>query len=192
MLIGVVIQTMEQKKLDRQELDSLLRSIAVGDQEALGKLYHGTQGAVYGLALSILKNAQDAQDVTQDTFVQIWENARRYQPKGSPMAWILTIARNLSRMRLRQSFRIGELTEEEWDAIPADSPAVTTEDRAVLQAALAALGDRERQVVLLHAASGLKYREIAALLELPIATVLSKYHRAMKKMKDQMEGVEAL
>lgn len=58
----------------------------------------------------------------------------------------------------------------------------------MLQEALGALGDAERQIVLLHSSSGLKHREIAALLEMPLPTVLSKYHRALKKMKLQLEG----
>lgn len=191
MLIGgAIIQTMEQvtEVRDRRELDRLLLSIAAGNKEALGELYCCARGAVYGLSLSILKNAQDAQDITQDTFVKIWENVGYYKPVGSPMAWILTIARNLSRMRLRKFSRIGEFTQEEWDAIPADSSTVTVEDRVVLQTALAVLEDQERQVVLLHAASGLKFREIAALLEQPVNTVLSKYHRAIKKMSAQLKG----
>lgn len=192
MLIGAVIQTMEQEIPDRQALDRLLISTAHGEQEALAELYNRTRGAVYGMSLSILKNAHDAQDVTQDTFVRIWESAEQYKSSGSPMAWILTVARNLALMRLRQSSRIGELTEEEWDAIPADAPAVTAEDRDILQTALAALKDAERQVVLLHAASGLKFREIAALLEMPVSTVLSKYHRAIQKMHAHLKGVETL
>lgn len=183
-----VIQTMEQQAPDREELDRLLRAVAGGDQEALGELYRRTRGAVYGLTLSILKNAHDAQDATQDTFVAVWERAGQYRSKGSPMAWVLTVARNLARMRLRRAARRGELTEAEWDAIPAPAPSVTPEDRAVLQTALETLGGTERQVVLLHAASGLKHREIAVLLEMPLATVLSKYHRAIKKMRALLEG----
>ena len=124
--------------------------------------------------------------------MRVWENAGQYRAQGSPMAWLLTIARNLSRMKLRQGARQGELSEEEWNAIPADSPDVTPEDREILQQALASLGDEERQVVLLHAVTGLKHREIAALLEMPLATVLSKYHRALKKLRVQLEGDDAL
>lgn len=107
------------------------------------------------------------------------------------MGWLLTVARNLALMKLRQGRRQVELDEEEWDAIPDDSPSVSPEDRQVLQTALAALGSQERQVVLLHAVTGLKHREIAALLELPLATVLSKYHRALKKLRVQLEGDDA-
>ena len=173
---------------DRAALEALLRQIAAGDRDALAELYAAARGAVYAMALSVLKNAEDARDVTQDTFVRVWTNAGQYKPTGSPMAWLLTVARNLARMKLRERGRRADLTEAEWDAIPAKAEAVTAEDRTVLQTALAGLKDDERQIVLLHAASGLKHREIAALLQIPTATVLSKYHRACKKLRAQLEG----
>ena len=106
------------------------------------------------------------------------------------MAWVLTIARNLARMKLRQEGRQVGMEETYWDAIPDGGPAVSPEDRQILQDALATLGDQERQVVLLHAITGMKHREIAALLEIPLATVLSKYHRARKKLRTYLEGDE--
>lgn len=178
-------------KTEQGELESLLTGVAAGDREALAQLYCRTRAAVYALALSILNNAHDAQDVTQDVFVRVWESAPRYRPQGSPMAWLLTIARNESRMKLRRDGRYVDLEEQEWLAIPADAPSVTPEDRQVLQSAMAVLPDTERQVVLLHAAAGLKHREIAGLLELPLATVLSKYHRALKKLRSYLEGDDA-
>ena len=183
MLILFGIQTTEHGGAEeKRELEELLSGVAAGDREALARLYHRTRTAVYGLALSYLKNAQDAQDVTQDTFVRVWESAPQYRPQGSPMGWLLTVTKNLARMKLRQQTRQVELNDEEWDAIPADDASLSPEDRQVLQTALGKLDGQERQVVLLHAVSGLKHREIAALLELPLATVLSKYHRALKKL----------
>ena len=155
-------------------------------------LYHRTRAAVYALALSILKNTHDAQDVTQDTFVRVWDSAPQYRSQGTPMAWLLTITRNLARMRLRQGTRETELDKTEWEAIPADAQGVTPEDRQLLQTALAALSPTERQIVLLHAVTGLKHREIAEIVELPLATVLSKYHRALRKLKKWMKGDDAL
>ncbi len=189
MLMLMLAQTMEQEAVrDREGLDRLLAAVAAGEQEALAQLYHQTRSAVYGLALSYVKSAHDAQDITQDTFVQIWDNAPQYRTKGSPMGWILTIARNLALMKLRRQQRQGELDEEQWQAIPADAPNVSHEDRLLLQNALEALEEQERRIVVLHAVTGLKHREIAALLELPLATVLSKYHRALKKLKLRLEG----
>ena len=173
---------------DRAELEELLLDLAAGDREALAELYRRTRAAVYALALSFLKDAGEAQDVSQDVFVRIWESAPGYRPQGSPMAWIMTIARNLSLMRLRERRKLVELDQEEWNAIPAQAPSVTTEDRALLQEAMAALTDGERQIVLLHAVSGLKHREIAQVLELPLSTVLSKYHRSIKKLRNYMKG----
>ena len=173
---------------DRRELDSLLSQIGEGSLAALEELYRRTRAAVYSMALSYLKNAEEAQDVAQETFVRIWENAAMYRSQGSPMAWILTIARNLSLMKLRLEVRQSSLSEDEWNAIPADTSAVSLEDRQMLQDALSALSDEERQIVLLHAVTGLKHREIAALTELPLSTVLSKYRRALNKLRLQLEG----
>ena len=174
------------------QLEELLRGIARGEREALARLYEQTRVAVYGLALSYLKNAHDAQDVTQDTFVRIWDSAHQYCPQGTPMAWILTVTRNLALMQLRRSGRHQELDGGEWDAVPANAPGVTPEDRAILQTALTRLSDRERQVVMLHAVAGLKHRETASLLRIPLPTALSLYHRALKKLKVELEGDDIL
>ena len=170
------------------ELEALLESIAQGDQDALAALYDHARGAVYGLALSYLKNGHDADDVAQDTFVRVWEKAPLYKPQGSPMARVLTIARNLALMRLRERGKTADLEQEAWENLSIPSPAVSVEERQVLLAALTALDDAERQVILLHAVSGLKHREIAELLEIPLATALSKYHRGLKKLKSKLEG----
>lgn len=191
-MVMMIFQTMEYEAEHGQKvLEQYLLQMADGDRDALAQLYRRTHAAVYAVALSMVKNAHDAQEIAQDTFVRIWECAPQYRPKGSPMAWILTVARNLARMQLRQNARLTGLSEQEWDAIPADSPGVTPEDRMLLQQAMAQLSDEERQVVMLHALTGLKHREIADLLEIPLATVLSKYHRAMKKLRSFMKGDDA-
>lgn len=192
MLMGMMPTIEQGARENRKKVEDLLLRVATGDKEAMALLYHCARAAVYAMALSILKNAHDAQDVTQDTFVRVWESASRYRAHGSPMAWILTIARNLALMKLRQNGRTAELDEKEWDAIPAEDQGVPAEDRYLLQDALAILSDQEREIVMLHAVSGLKHREIAELLELPLATVLSKYHRALKKLRLFMKGEDAL
>lgn len=189
MLAVLSVQTIEAEHERRsRELEHLLRQVGRGDREAFARVYGLTRGAVYALALSLLHDAHEAQDVAQDVFVRVWESAPNYRPQGSPMAWLLTIARNLALSRLRQSGRREELDEEAWNAIPAEAPGVTPEDRAVLQEALARLGAEERRIVLLHAITGLKHREIAQLLELPLSTVLSKYHRGLKKLRALLKG----
>ena len=186
-LLGAQI-TEEKGGRRAHELDELLLRTGQGDRDAFARLYSLTRGAVYALALSMLQDAHEAQDIAQDAFVRVWESAPGYRTQGSPMAWLLTIARNLARSRLRQRGRQTTLDEEVWNAIPADTSDITPEDRAVLQQSLARLGAEERQVILLHAVTGLKHREIALLLEQPLSTVLSKYHRGLNKLKALMKG----
>ena len=190
-MLSMLMTTEYAPPEDRHELQQLLIHIAGGECEALAELYQRTRSAVYGLALSYLKNAQDAQDLTQDVYVQVWDRAEQYRLIGSPMGWLLAVCRNLCLMRLRREERHAALSEEEWDAIPARECGLDADERALLQGALASLADEERRVVLLHAVTGLKHREIAALLELPLPTVLSKYHRALKKMRSFLEGDDA-
>ncbi len=172
------------------ELEDLLLGVAAGDREALSEFYARTRTAVYGLALSYLRSGHDAEDVVQDTYIRVWNSAESYRPQGKPMAWLLTIAKHLSLMRLRERDKVVDLPQEDWNTLAIDSPAVTAEDRQVLTAALCALTDQERRIVLLHAVTGMKHREIAQVLELPLATVLSKYHRALKKLRNRLEGDE--
>ena len=183
-MLSMLMTTEYAPAEDRHELQQLLIHIAGGEREALAELYRRTRAAVYGLALSYLKNAQDAQDLTQDVYVQVWDCAAQYRSTGSPIGWLLTVCRNLCLMRLRREERHAALSEEEWDAIPARECGLDADERALLQGALAS-------IVLLHAVTGLKHREIAALLELPLPTVLSKYHRALKKMRSFLEGDDA-
>ena len=190
-MLSLLMTTEYAQAEERHELQRLLLRVAGGEREALTELYQRTRSAVYGLALSYLKNAHDAQDLTQDVYVQAWDCAEQYRPTGSPMGWLLAVCRNLCLMRLRREERHAALSEEEWDAIPAQECGLDADERTLLQQALASLADEERRIVLLHAVTGMKHREIAALLELPLPTVLSKYHRALKKMRAYLEGDNA-
>lgn len=190
-MLSMLTTTEYASTAERHELQRLLTHIAEGRREALAELYQRTQTAVYGLALSYLKNAHDAQDLTQDVYVQVWDCAAQYRPTGSPMGWLLTVCRSLCLMRLRREERHAALSDEEWNALPARECGLDADECVLLQHALASLADEERRIVLLHAAAGLKHREIAAFLELPLPTVLSKYHRALKKMRSCLEGDDA-
>ena len=164
--------------------EQLLFRIAEGDTGALSALYAETSSAVYGFALSILKDAHSAEDVMQDTYLKIYTAAGSYAAKGKPMAWILTIVKNLSLMKLRQNRKLPDVPlDESWDISDPKDRFAESQDKILLQAVLKALTEEERQIVTLYAVSGLKHREIASLLDLPLPTVLSKYRRALNKMR---------
>lgn len=164
-------------------LDDCIHKMADGDKEALKVFYEKTRPAVYGFALSILKNAHDAEDVLQDTYLQVWQAAENYRVCGKAMAWLMTITRNLSYDHLQARSRTQLLSEEDWKNQFADASSVTKEDRMILDSLLEQLGEQERQIVVLHALTGLKHREIASMMSLPLPTVLSKYNRAIKKLQ---------
>lgn len=191
MLITVGERKTEYEKAEeKRELERLLSGIAAGRLEDMAELYSRTRTAVYSLALSYLGNAHEAQDIAHDTFIQVWERAGQYRAKGSPMGWLLTVCRNLALMRIRRADRHAELDDSEWNAIPAEDSGLSYEERALLQEALAELSPDERRIVMLHAAAGMKHRETAELLEMPLPTVLSKYHRALKKLRAFMKGAD--
>ncbi len=169
-----------KRKLDAAKLDALLRQTAEGDTGAFGALYQETKAAVFGFCLSILRNRAEAEDMTHDCFVRVFLAAEQYRRAQNPMAWILTVARNLCLHRLRDQQR--ETVQAELEETAADG--LSPEDRLVLSGCMQALSDEERQIAVLHAVSGMKFREIAELLGLPLSTVLSKYHRSMKRLRD--------
>ncbi|MGN0324694.1 MAG: RNA polymerase sigma factor [Lachnospiraceae bacterium] len=181
----------QQDRSQNEQIEKYLRRIARGHTEAVGDVYELTKSAVYGYVLSILKNAEDAEDILQETYVKICLNAESYHSQGKPMAWIFTIARNLALMKLRGQSRIADIPEFEWEQIAAGNHEFQSEDRIVLSAALTQISEEESQIIMLHAVGGMKHREIAEWLGMPLATVLSKYHRAIRKLQkilDEEDG----
>ena len=164
-------------------LEKQLAAIAQENKQALAVLYKNTKAAVYGFALSILKNPYDAEDVLQDVYVCIYQSASRYHAQGKPMAWIFTITKNLSYLKLRDTKKTADLSDDAWEQFCAPESTHPSEDKLLLQNALQHLTDEERQILFLHSTAGLRHREIASYLELGLSTVLSKYHRSLKKLK---------
>ena len=164
-------------------LDHCLSGIAVRDSQALADLYDSTSASVYAFAFSVLKNPQDAEDVLHDSYLQIYAGAPGYCAKGKPMAWILTITRNLCFQKLRERQRISDIPQEDWEPYLETCERTTPEDKLVLTECMNRLSEEERQIVILHAVAGFRHREIAEFLELPLPTVLSKYSRSIRKLK---------
>ena len=172
----------------RPELENYIAEIKKGNKDFISKLYKQTKAAVFGFALSILKNVHDAEDVLQETYIRIFNAADTYKFNGNPMPWILTIARNLSFMKLRDRKKIMDIPEKDWEKICSENPSVTVEDRVVISAAITILSEEERQIIMLYSVAQLKHREISEILQLPLATVISKYHRAIKKLRLKLQG----
>lgn len=169
--------------LTSRELDELLFHIAGKREEEFHQLYEATRTAVFGFALSIVKNKQDAEDVLQETYLTIYQSAKDYHSQGKPMAWIFTITRNHALMKLREHKKHQTFSLEELEHCLSQGQGLSSEDKIILETALTVLDDDECQIITLHALGGIKHREIASLLDLKLSTVLSKYHRGLKKMR---------
>jgi RNA polymerase sigma-70 factor (ECF subfamily) len=172
--------------------EEIFRRIAENDMAAFEELYHSTQKSVYSFALSILKNHDDAMDVLQETYLKIRGAAHLYKPMGKPMAWIFTITRNLAMSRLRMTKKTDFIKEEDIENNMSFSYVTDRDDKLVLQTALSILDLEEREILLLHAVSGFKHREIAGNLGMSLGTVLSKYQRSLNKIRKHLkeQGVQ--
>ena len=157
--------------------EHLIQKTADGDEAAFHEFYMGTACPVYHFILAMTKNGQ---------------KAGTYVPYGKPLAWVFTIAKNLCYMRFRQQKQEVLLEQPEMEEREGEVflPIEQATERALLLQALGELGNRERQIVLLYAASGLKHREVAHALEIPLSTELSAYNRAMKKLQNLLKEQE--
>ncbi len=182
-MYSILIATLQDNITDNHTLEDAIKRMALGDKTALEELYLKTKVSVYSFILSMLKDRHIADDIFQDTYVSVYENAASYEAKGKPMAWILTIAKNKCRMHFRSQKDTMDM-ESVAELWTADTPI---EDKLVLDAAFKQITDEERNIVFLHVLSGMKHREIAQLLDIPLPTVLSKYHRALKKLRGLLE-----
>ncbi len=163
-------------------LDNLIMKVANYDTEAMEEFYAMTRTSVYGFALSIVKNHHKAEDIMQDSYIKIFENASRYVSQNKPMAWILTIVKNLSLSTLdHTSEKEFGLEEDRISGDRAFSDSII--DKVFLEEVLTNLTREEGQIIILNAVVGMKHREIATLLRLPLSTSLSKYHRALSKLR---------
>jgi RNA polymerase sigma-70 factor (ECF subfamily) len=183
---SAVAEAPNEPNLDAVYLDNLLAKIAQGDQDALAHLYQATNKTVYAYILSLIGNFADAQDLLQDTYLKIRSGAHMYQSQGKPLAWIFTIAKNLTFMKLRYAKSRPTLALSEDEGLSIEAPTSQVEDTMVLREALLILSDTDRQIVFLHAISGMKHREIAEILQMPLATVLSKYARSLIKLNKHL------
>lgn len=169
--------------------EALLKKVAKGDQEAFQRLYQNTDRTMYSFILSIIKHPQDAEEILQEVYLKIWTSAKSYKSQGKPLAWMFTIARNLCYMKFREQKHDSDITLEDLSGTETGEVCSEIEmaaDKMVLLAALSILKEEEREIVLLHTSAGMKHREIAASLKIPLATALSRYNRAMKKLENYL------
>lgn len=168
--------------------DKLIRNVAKYNVTSFEHLYNTTSSSVFGLAYSIIGNKSDADDVVQDVFISIYEKANQYKGGGKAMAWIFTITRNHALMRIRDRKKREHVNLDDVYDIGTES---TVEDDVykenIINKVLDTLKEDERQIVVMHAMSNIKHKDIAEIMDMNISTVLSKYRRSIKKIEKELE-----
>lgn len=171
--------------------EKLFKRIGANDMEALEELYNLTERTLYAYILSLVKNHEETLELMQETYLKIMSAAHLYKPMGKPLAWMFTIAKNLYFTKIRKEKREINVDSIEVEDDARFSYVTDSDDKMVLETALNILTEEERQIVLLHAVSGMKHKEIAESIGLKLSTTLSKYHRALKKVREYLtEGGE--
>jgi RNA polymerase sigma-70 factor (ECF subfamily) len=171
---------------------ALIKSIAAGDQHALSTLYDTTSRLMYGLVLRIVSDAGTAEEVLLDVYTQVWRRAADYtEGRGSPLAWLTTIARSRAIDRLRagrneQRNQPLDLTIQTATTENLEEALVVREMQHRVRAALASLSNEQRVVIELAYYSGLSHSEIAAQLNQPLGTVKTRTRLGMMKLREML------
>lgn len=179
---------------DRQDHDDqeLAKEVLNGNPAAARTLVSRHHDAVFGLALRMLRNREDAAEVAQDAMVKALSNMHRYDPARPFGPWINRIARNLCIDRYRRRKPTSELNEQ-ITANPetkgraysrrADEIAHENHIMSAVEEAMTELGPKYREIIQLYHYDHMTYREIAEHLELPDGTVMNRLFRARKKLQ---------
>jgi RNA polymerase sigma-70 factor (ECF subfamily) len=177
-----------------QELIALVGRVATGDQSALATLYDTTNRLIYGLILRVLSEAGAAEEVLLDVYTQVWRQAASYDTqRGSPLAWLTTIARSRAIDRLRSGWQTQQrqesldvISDRETNAASPEEATVMSERQRLVRQALAQLSPEQREVIELAYYSGLSHSEIAARLGQPLGTVKTRTRLGMMKLRDAL------
>lgn len=187
---------LDSRARDR-ELIGLVGRIAQADQTALATLYDTTNRLVYGLILRVLNDAGTAEEVLLDVYTQVWRQAASYDTqRGSPLAWLTTIARSRAIDRLRSGWQtqqrqesLDAVSDRETAAANPEEATVMSERQQLVRQALAQLSPEQREVIELAYYSGLSHSEIAAKLGQPLGTVKTRTRLGMMKLRDALGAV---
>ena len=177
---------------------SLLARVVKGDQQAFSQLYDHSSTLLFTLALRILGNREEAVELLQDVYWEVWRKVSRYDiGRGTPVAWLITLtkSRAIDRLRARasrgyqatNSLEAGTAAEV---ADPGPSPFETQADqelRAAVEAAVAGLPQAQQQAIELAYYEGLSHAEIASRLNQPLGTVKTRIKLGMSRLRESLQ-----
>lgn len=179
------------------DLSQLLRLAARGDEQAFARLYDATATRAFGLAVRVVRDPAQAEEVVQESFLDIWRSASRFDPdRGSAIGWMLTIVHRKSVDRVRSaeaSTRRDETYHQQNQPIAHDATAEAAQaslEAHRVRGALATLTEVQREALELAYFGGYTHTEVASMLDLPVGTAKTRIRDGLIRLRDAM-GVDA-
>ena len=182
-----------ERAQDVHEIE-LLKAIAAKDEAALAMLYDRYRVILFGLLMRILNNREEAEDVLQEVFLQVWRKAADFdQNRGRPFTWLVTLARSRGIDRLRTLAARERLAEAgaqgaSEQTSDAATDAFKSEQRGLVTNALAQLPDEQKRPIMLAYFDGLTQSEIATRLGAPLGTVKTRMRTGLMKLREMLAG----
>lgn len=176
---------------DKARIEVLIARIALADRDAFERLYDATAAKLLAVCLRVLKSRDEAEEVLQEVFVKIWNNADRYQTTGhSPMTWLITIARNSAIDRLRAHRPHDDLDDVGHHlAAPGTDPeqnALARSETARMGECLDELEPKLRDAVTGAYFDGRTYQELADAAGIPLNTMRTWLRRSLMALRECM------
>lgn len=174
--------------------DALMAATARGEETEFRLLVQRWEGQVKAFLIHMLGSLEEAEDLTQDTFVQVFNKAGGYQPEGKFQSWLFRIAGNFARSRLRRRKVLSwvsfnpDLHDRAGRSSDPAQELETADSAARLRGAVARLPERQKQALVLHRFQGMKYKEVAVAMNTTVPGVESLIQRAMAGLKIELAG----
>ena len=172
----------------------LLKAIAAKDDGALGRLYDGYRLILFGVLMRILNSREEAEDVLQEVFLQVWRRAGDFdENRGRPFTWLVTLARSRGIDRLRslasrERVAMAGANEASEEVSDAATDAIRSEQRGVVNDALSQLPEDQKRPLMLAYFDGLTQSEIAMQLGAPLGTVKTRMRSGMMKLRELLSA----
>lgn len=175
------------------ELAELLRSSSRGDQSAFARLYDATAARVHGLVLRVVRDPAQADEVTQEAFLEIWRTAARFDSdRGSALSWLLTIGHRKAVDRVRAAEASSRRDTKYYDQtqpVPHDETAeavTATLEAQRVRHAMESLTEAQREAIGLAYFGGYTHTEVATLLDLPVGTAKTRIRDGLIRLRDTL------
>lgn len=172
--------------MENEKLCELIAQISNGDDEAFAKLYEELSKFVYAVSLNILRDSFLAEDCVHDTFLHIKNSANRFENGRNVKSWVYAIARNVALTMYKIQKRSVPLDDEIIATFSDDDFSEKSDTAVLIRKLIFELEQKDREILLMHINEGMKFREIADVLEIPLGTVLWRYNYILSKLKKKI------